>query len=121
MTIKEGKIFDIKGGTEANWLQKRMKKALTSGDENANHWAEFLIGLNPGAHVTSNRKSTMGTHLPREEERRLGNVSIGWGRDTHLGGTFPAKFHGDGIVTDITMELDDVTIIEEGRWKLDVL
>jgi leucyl aminopeptidase (aminopeptidase T) len=112
MTVKKGNITKIEGGPEAKWVDKSMKKALASGDQNANHWAEFLIGLNPNALINCYGGSLL------EDERQLGALSIGWGRDAHLGGTFPAKFHGDGMVRDVTIILDGITIMEDGRLKL---
>jgi leucyl aminopeptidase (aminopeptidase T) len=109
LTLKDGNFTKIEGGPEARWLDKRMKKVLHSGDENANHWAEFLIGLNPAAQIICQGGGLL------EDERLLGTVSIGWGRDTHQGGTVYSDFHGDGMVLDVTIMLDDVTIIENGK------
>ncbi len=108
MTIKDGKITKIEGGTEAKWLDKAMKKHLNEGDENANHWAEFLIGLNPNCHLTR-----QGSLL--EDERQLGAINIGWGRDTHFGGTFESSFHGDGHLINATVTLDGVKYIDNGK------
>jgi leucyl aminopeptidase (aminopeptidase T) len=107
LSIKDGQITKVEGdGPEAVWLDRAMKKQLVAGDKNANHWAEFVIGLNPSAQVC-------GSVL--EDERHLGAVSIGWGRDTHLGGTFDSLSHGDASLVNPTITIDNVTIIEDGR------
>ena len=108
ITVKDGKLIKIEGGPEANWLDKAMKKSLSEGDENANHWAEFLIGLNPNANLTR-----QGSLL--EDERQLCGINIGWGRDTHFGGKFESKFHGDGHLIDATVTLDGIKYIDNGK------
>jgi leucyl aminopeptidase (aminopeptidase T) len=108
ITVKDGILTKIEGGAEAEWVEKSIKRALASGDRNANRFVEFDMGLNPNARV-----SFYGGKL-REDELHLGGVNIGWGRDAHLGGTFEGVFHGDGIVMDVTISLDDVTVIKNG-------
>lgn len=108
MTVKDGKFTKIEGGVEAAWLDRSLKKALATGDENANHWAEFLMGLNPNAQVNCYGGSLL------EDERHLGAISVGWGRDAHLGGRFNALFHGDGIALNPTLTLDGTAIMNNG-------
>lgn len=112
MTIKDGKITKIEGGPEAKWLDKSMKKMLAAGDENANHLAEFLIELNPNAEVTCYKRSLM------DDERQLGGFNIGWGRETHFGGTFDSKFHVDGYIINATVVLDNIIIIQNGVFTI---
>ena len=107
LSIKDGKITGIGGdGPEAVWLNKVMKKQLDAGDKNATHWAEFVIGLNPRAQVC-------GSVI--EDERHLGAVSVGWGRDTHLGGTFEGTYHGDATLLNPTIAIDNIVIMKDGE------
>ena len=112
LTIKRGEVVKIEGGPEAEWVDMAMKKALVAGDRNANHWAEFLIGLNPNAQITGYGGTVFASVF--EDERRLGAVSIGWGRDDHLGGQFGGEFHVDAMVKNVTITLDDITVIRDG-------
>jgi len=113
ITVKDGSFDKIEGGPEAAWLDKSIKKALAAGDENANHWAEFLLGMHPNALIAGYEQQTE-TALLFEDERRLGAVNIGWGADGHLGGKFRGKYHGDGMIKNVTVTLDGITIIKEG-------
>lgn len=108
MTVEDGRITKIDGGPEATWLDRSMKRAISAGDENADRFAEFDIGLNPAAQVTFYDGKLL------EDERNLGGVNIGWGRNVHLGGPFGGQFHGDGIAMDVTMKLDGVTLMKNG-------
>ena len=114
VTVKDGKFTRIEGGPEAAWLDKSIKKALAAGDENANHWAEFFLGMHPNARMAGYPR--MGDQsLFFEDELVLGAMNIGWGADVHLRGKFSGKYHSDGLVRDVTVTLDEVPIIEDGN------
>ncbi len=103
--VENGKVVDIKGGKEANLL----RDALPKFDENAFYIGELGIGTN---HKLPNRLT--GTKM---DDAIFGHVHIALGRNMALGGTQWSQIHVDFLSTDIKLELDGKTIIENGRFQ----
>ncbi len=103
--VETGKVVDIKGGKEANLLRGTLPKF----DENAFSIGELGIGTN---HKLPNRLT--GTKM---DDAIFGHVHIALGRNMTLGGTQWSQIHVDFLSTDIKLELDGKTIIENGRFQ----
>ena len=108
MTVKKGEITKIEGGPEAKMIDTGIKRALNASDTNANKLSELMFGLNPNAEITYFNNCLI------EDDRRLGGINIGWGRNIHLGGIYKGNYHEDGTVRDITLDLDGITLLKNG-------
>ncbi|MGF3499652.1 MAG: aminopeptidase [Candidatus Methanosuratincola sp.] len=102
LTVKRGRVTDIRGGREA----ERLRELLETADENARCVAEIGLGTNPKAAYTGNLV---------EDERVSGSGHIGLGRNTHLGGTISSFLHLDGTLREPTVYLDGELIVNEGK------
>lgn len=101
LTIENGRITDISGGSSALALEK----ILSGADENAYRVAELGIGTNKKA-------SLMGNLLV--DEKVYGTVHIGFGDNAHMGGMQKSSSHLDGVVLTPTLMLDGNTLMERG-------
>jgi len=104
--VKSGRITDIRGGFEA----RRLKKKMESADENATNYAELGVGFNPRALPST------GNML--ENERCAGNIMVGIGRNSHMGGKIESNFHFDGIITNATLTVDGQPILKDGAFQI---
>lgn len=103
--VESGEIVEIKGGSEAEELQKLIEQA----DENSDKVAELGIGTNPEA-------EPMGNILVDE---KLGDtVHIAFGDNSHMGGTLKSNSHLDGIISKPTLKLDGELIMDKGNLKI---
>lgn len=101
LTIEDGTVTNISGGTEADQLRQIVEDA----GENARNLAEFAIGTNPDARLIGNLA---------EDKKKSGTVHFAIGDDTSLGGTLRSDIHFDGLVRGPTVTLDGEVIVEDG-------
>jgi leucyl aminopeptidase (aminopeptidase T) len=52
------------------------------------------------------------------DKARIGHVHIACGRNYDLGGTCDSIIHQDSDMSQATLRIDDVTILENGEWKI---
>jgi len=104
--VKSGHVTDIRGGLEARMLKKKME----ASDKNATNYAELGLGFNPGA--------LPNTGFMVEDERCSGNVLVGLGRSSHLGGKVESNFHFDAIVRNATLTLDGKVFLKDGIFQI---
>lgn len=94
------------GGFEA----RRLKKKMESADQNATNYAELGVGFNPGA--------LPNTGNMIEDERCGGNILVGMGRNSHMGGKVESNFHFDGIIMNATLTVDGQPFLKDGAFQI---
>jgi leucyl aminopeptidase (aminopeptidase T) len=108
LTVRKGTIAEIAGGAEAN----EFNQVRELGDPNLfNCPAEFGIGL---------LNSAWKTDALLIAERVRGAVHVGIGSNLSLpGGTVAAIGHLDGMILKPTVKLDNITVVQDGRIRID--
>ncbi len=96
--MRGGRVTKIEGGDEA----RRLQESLERGDVNSFYIAEIGVGTNPNARITGN---------VLEDEAVFGAVTIGLGRNTHLGGKIESATHIDLIIANPVVSLDGKTVL----------
>ena len=107
VTVKDGVIVSIEGGSEA----EKLKKVLSApGDPNCFRIGELGIGLNPCA-------IPCGSLL--EDESPLGTCHMAAGNNAtnFPGGQVSAPIHIDMITKGSTLLLDDIAILKDGVFQ----
>jgi leucyl aminopeptidase (aminopeptidase T) len=106
LAVKKGRIEAIEGGEEAG----EFLAMLEAADENAWCIAEVGLGTNPRATYTGNLV---------EDERVRGSGHVGFGSNTHLGGTIESALHIDATIKKPSIYLDDTMIVSEGSLTVE--
>ncbi|MCI8293609.1 MAG: hypothetical protein HFH53_08795 [Hespellia sp.] len=108
ITLKEGRVTEITGNTEADIFSKWM---ASFDDPNMYRLAHYSIGFNPGV-----RKAT-GRIV--EDERIFGCIEFGLGSqgESLMGAFWDAAAHTDGVVSKPTIILDGEVLEENGIYK----
>lgn len=101
VSVKHGRVVDIKGGCS----QATQLKRIVDSVENADNVAEFGIGLN-GACIRNGRFE--------EEKKARGLAHIALGDNIFYGGTTSSMVHMDMVLYDPTVHLDGRTIVRSG-------
>jgi len=96
--IQNGETREVEGDPE-------FKKKLWD-HKNGRKIAEFGIGLNPKATITSNIL---------EDEKVRGTCHIAFGKNTDFGGKIKSDIHWDAILFQPTIKLDNEKIMETGK------
>jgi leucyl aminopeptidase (aminopeptidase T) len=104
--VKDGFIYEITGGAQAQTVSRLMEQ---QNDKYVYNIAQFAIGLNP--------MCTDLTGVMLNDEGVLGTIHIGIGTSSNLGGTTKAATHYDVIIRKPTVRFDGELIIEEGQPK----
>jgi leucyl aminopeptidase (aminopeptidase T) len=55
-----------------------------------------------------------------EDQKAKGTVHIGFGDNTTFGGEVRCDMHNDGMLKTPTLEIDDITVLEKGRFLLNI-
>ena len=108
LTLEDGFVTDVTGGTQADEL----RATFDEHGENARNLAEFAMGTNSKAKLIGNLA---------EDKKREGTVHFAVGDNESLGGTTKSDIHLDGVLRAPTVELDDVTIVENGTLRRELL
>lgn len=103
--VEEGWIVEYNGGHEADHLKYVLDKY---GNENSNAFAEFAIQTNPWARPNGNLI---------EHKNVAGAVHTATGTNASM--NIDAGIHLDGVMLEPTVEIDGVTIIEQGVLQLE--
>ncbi len=108
MTLKEGRVSDIRGGVEAKVFERWMKGL--NDPENMYRLAHYSLGFNPGV--------TSITGRIVEDERVFGCIEFGIGSQgkSILGKEWAAASHTDGIVLNPTIILDGKIYEDNGVY-----
>jgi leucyl aminopeptidase (aminopeptidase T) len=103
--VEDGRAVAIEGGEEAGRL-----RALVEGVEGATNVAELGIGLNPEARLD-------GEII--EAKKRIGTAHFALGDNAGgYGGVVECPLHLDGLLLDVTVELDGEAVVRNGRLVL---
>ncbi len=110
LIVEDGKVVDIKGGSEAEQLRKMLEELK---DDNVyNCPAEWGIGTNPKAQL-------IGEEPTSEGERIYGWTHVSLGNNASFsGGTVKTKIHLDAIIKNPQVELDGTVILKEKQFSL---
>jgi 2,5-dihydroxypyridine 5,6-dioxygenase len=103
LTVKDGFVTEIKGGTDAANLRKILEEQK---DHTVYNIAELGIGLNPKARICG---------IMLEDEGALGTAHIGIGDNHTSGGIVHAPLHLDMIISNPTLELDGKIVIKDSE------
>lgn len=109
MTLKDGRVSDIRGGHEADVFRRWMESL--NDPENMYRLAHYSLGFNPGVTAITGRIV--------EDERVFGCIEFGIGSQgkSIMGEEWAAAGHTDGIVLNPTIILDGKVYEEEGIYK----
>lgn len=102
LAVKKGKVTRIEGGPAAIQLETILN---TIGDQGHN-LAELGVGTNPFCRLE---------HGVLEAEKVKGTVHVALGSSAHIGGEVDIPFHSDGIILDPTLQIDQKTILKNGK------
>jgi len=102
VTISDGYAEKIEGGPEAEELSRQ----LSSFGKAGLNLAELGIGTNHEARIT-------GQIL--EDEKVMGTVHVAFGNNVSMGGTHNVGIHIDGVLTDPTLYIDDILLLDNGE------
>ena len=106
MTVKEGKVVDIKGGAQAKMIADM---AAAQDDPNVYNIAQLAFGLNPLCKMSG---------IMLDDEGVYGTVHIGIGTSTLLGGKIKTKMHYDVLMWKPTLEMDGKVVLKDGEWLI---
>jgi len=104
--IRHGKIEDISGAKEAVDIEAILSQAGPKG----RLLGEFGMG------ATHNPRKLRGA---RGDMSSLGTIHMGFGKNDMLGGKIDARSHMDFMVREPTLKLDEIVLIEGGRFVLE--
>jgi leucyl aminopeptidase (aminopeptidase T) len=104
MEITEGAVTDVEGGAAAD----RISNVWADHDDPAVYnVAQLAVGLNP--------ECTAFNGWFSNEHGKYGNVHLGVGTSSNLGGTTSAPVHFDAMMGDATLALDGEVVVEDGE------
>src|SRR5690242_17615283 len=104
LTVQDGRLTEATG--EAG---ERLLELLTGAGEQGTNLAELGVGTNDRARLTGNIL---------EDEKMLGTVHVAFGASAGIGGTVAVPIHLDVMVTEATLTVGDVAVLEGGRYVL---
>lgn len=100
-TVERGLCVKIDGGDEADLLRR-----IISGVPEATNIGELGIGINPAARLVPDIT---------EAKKRRGTAHIALGDSANgYGGKVSCALHLDGLVPDVTVEIDDQVVVADG-------
>ncbi|MFX1357796.1 MAG: aminopeptidase [Promethearchaeota archaeon] len=100
--IEDGRAVKIDGAEEAD----KIKAIIKTADNNATNIAELGIGTN---HTMKKPSGTVG------DKMMIGTAHLAIGKNINIGGQIYSNIHHDGVMKDVTIEIDREKIIENGN------
>jgi 2,5-dihydroxypyridine 5,6-dioxygenase len=105
MKVEDGTVIDVSGGKEA----EKIKRVWAKHDDPAVYnIAQLAVGMNPKCRNFNGWFSN--------DHGRYGNVHLGIGTSSNLGGTTRAPVHFDAMMAEATLELDGDVILEDTKF-----
>ena len=102
--ITDGSVTAVEGGAAAD----RIERAWDAHDDPAVYGiAQLAVGLNPRCRSFNGEFSN--------DHGRWGNVHLGIGTSSNLGGTSRAPVHFDAMMAEPTLALDGERVVEDGE------
>ncbi|MGM0604334.1 MAG: aminopeptidase [Halobacteriota archaeon] len=109
LTVEDGRIRDVRGGTQAERLRERIDETGAC----ARNLAEGpSIGTNPDVSLSGNQST---------DKKKRGTMHVAIGDNVTLGGTVECDLHLDMTLTDATVTFDDFCVLEAGRFRTDAV
>ncbi len=106
VTFKKGKIVSVEGDEGADFYWSMLEKA--TGESKS--IAELGIGLNP--HINK----IVG--MLALDEKIAGTIHIATGDNRTMGGNQASSFHWDLVMTEPTVVVDGITIMDKGKYMV---
>ncbi len=106
VTIKDGFAVKFEGGKQAQELFNQLNPL----GEKAMNVAELGIGTNHEAVIS-------GQIL--EDEKVMGTIHVAFGNNIGMGGSCDVGIHIDGVITNPTVMVDEVLLMENGKLMID--
>lgn len=105
LTIQNGVITEISGGTDANSWSNWLKSL---NDPKIYHLCHFSVGLNPRARMSGNMI---------EDERVVGSVTLGFGNQSaeFKGTVGTSRYHVDVVLTSPEIYIDDKLMAKDNK------
>ncbi len=104
LTVEGGRLTQATGPEG-----ERLLELLTGAGEQGTNLAELGVGTNDKARLTGNIL---------EDEKMLGTVHVAFGASAGIGGTVDVPIHLDTMVTEATLTVGDVAVLDGGRYVL---
>jgi len=105
LTVRDGRLVSAEGGLGPEFI-----RLLEAHGGMGTNLAELGVGTNDRAILT-------GSVL--EDEKILGTVHVAFGASAGIGGTVSVPIHLDAVVTEASLTIDDIAVLEAGRLVLD--
>ncbi|MFB6080712.1 MAG: aminopeptidase [Haloferacaceae archaeon] len=105
MEMADGAVTDVRGGTAA---EKIARVWAEHDDPAVYNVAQLAVGMNPECREFNGWFSN--------DHGRYGNVHVGIGTSSNLGGTTRAPVHFDAMMAEPTLELDGEVVVEDGEF-----
>jgi leucyl aminopeptidase (aminopeptidase T) len=102
VTIEKGRALKIEGAEEA----AKIRAIIAAADENGNNIAELGIGTN---HTLKNTTGTIGDKMMK------GTAHLAVGKNINIGGRTYSNIHHDGVMKEVTIEIDGEKILKDGK------
>jgi leucyl aminopeptidase (aminopeptidase T) len=100
--VEKGRAVKVEGAEEA----AKIRAIIESADENGNNIAELGIGTN---HTLKNTTGTIGDKMMK------GTAHLAVGKNINIGGQTYSNIHHDGVMKEVTIEIDGEIIIKDGK------
>ena len=105
LTVEDGRVEEISGGTQA----AELSKLVESAGECARNIAEApSIGTNPDVQLTGNQAT---------DKKRRGTMHVAIGDNITLGGSVACDLHLDMTLTEATVTFDGFTVLNRGTFR----
>ena len=104
LTLQDGRLVSAERGLGPEYLRR-----LSAHGELGTNLAELGVGTNDQARLTGN---------VLEDEKILGTIHVAFGASAAIGGTVSVPIHLDAVVSQATLTVDGVTVLEAGRFVL---
>lgn len=102
VTVENGRAIKIEGAEEA----AKIRAIIEAADQNGNNIAELGIGTN---HTLKNITGTIGDKMMK------GTAHLAVGKNINIGGQTYSDIHHDGVMKEVTIEIDGEKIIKDGK------
>jgi len=100
--VEKGLAVKIEGAEEA----AKIRAIIEAADKNGNNIAELGIGTN---HTLKNTTGTIGDKMMK------GTAHLAVGKNINIGGQTYSDIHHDGVMKEVTIEIDGEKIIKDGK------
>ena len=101
---EDGRLVSAAGGLGPEYLRR-----LSAHGELGTNLAELGVGTNDQARLTGN---------VLEDEKILGTIHVAFGASAAIGGTVSVPIHLDAVVSEASLTVDGVAVLEAGRFVL---